>query len=110
MPFAVHPVEAVPHLFHTAGGDADLEKERLEVCRRPFAVGTVGAFHGQRRSPSAGRQLLACERQSERPPDLLGHAGVIEEQQRVPRVKEDGLQRNRSNAPRPSIESRASGA
>jgi len=105
--------EAAPHLTQALGGDTGQGEQRLQVRGGPVAVGAPHPLHGARRLRGPGGEPVPRERQAERGPHSLGHAGIVEEDEGVARVEEDRAepaQRNLSSAASPSIASCASGS
>ena len=107
----------VAHLAQTLGRDAAEQKQRLEIGRCPFLV-VPGPLHRPSGLVGVGGQAVPSQRKAERRTDSSCHPGVIEKYEGVPRVEENGselrmrlaAQRKRSNAPRLSMASRASGS
>ena len=103
------------HLGHPLGRHAGAAEERLEVDRaRAPGRSPARPFHGPGRlGPTPAAERPAGQRHAERRADRRGHAGIIEEQERVPGVEQNrpqrrrradrGAQRKRSSAPSPSM-------
>src|SRR5690242_20006416 len=84
------PSQTVADLGDSAGRHPSPKKKCLQIRCRAVLIGSGGLLHGV----SGLRNLLSQpgrgEWQAERVADGFSHSSVIEEQERVPRVEEDG--------------------
>jgi hypothetical protein len=91
------------------------QEQGFKIRRCTFLV-RAGALHSLRGCRGVRDELVSTQRDPQGDADPIGYAGIIEEDERIPRIEENGpnrplrsgVQRNRRSAPRPSMASRAS--
>ena len=93
----MEPAETLPHFPESFLGDTGLNEQGLEKGMCAFAVGGA-PLHCPRRGPSAAPEVILGERDGQVVGDARRHPGIIEEEERVPRVEEDRLELHSAKA------------